>query len=128
MTGPRNSTPIIRLLEQQAVAFREKGDQHRAMEDFNRALRLDPEHIPGLYGRADLLASQGQLDGAIADLSTILRVQPGLIQALKVIGRRYIQRAHRQGGQGPRRGSSMRTVPMQRPVLARAMPTFPQAS
>jgi tetratricopeptide (TPR) repeat protein len=43
-------------------------DQQAALQDFNRALQLDPNLAEALYNRGVLLAQTGDAEGAMRDL------------------------------------------------------------
>ncbi len=61
--------------------FQAKGDLPTALRDYNRALEIDPEHVPALYNRVTLLLRTGRQREALADLNEILRIDPRQVKA-----------------------------------------------
>ena len=47
------------------------GGQAQALRDFDRALELDPGHLPARFNRGMLYASLGDHEAAIADFSRV---------------------------------------------------------
>jgi tetratricopeptide (TPR) repeat protein len=52
------------------------GAQGKAIDDYSRALVLDPEHADALYNRGNSYADVGDHDRAIEDYSRIIRIWP----------------------------------------------------
>ena len=52
-----------------------QGDLRGAIEDFNQAIRVNPNYLPAYQARGNLLSSQGNQQGAIADYNQALRLQ-----------------------------------------------------
>ena len=50
-------------------AYASLGQPERAMEDFDEAIRLDPELAPAYYNRGSLYGNLGQPQRAIQDLA-----------------------------------------------------------
>jgi len=76
-------------VETRANAYRERGRQHRfaerydrALDDFGRALRLDPDYVDALAGRATTYHLMGRYDDALADLDRVIELDPGDDQAI----------------------------------------------
>jgi tetratricopeptide (TPR) repeat protein len=53
-----------------------KGTFHRAVQDCNRAIELDPQHALAYFVRAGAYGSQHEYDKVIADYSEVLRLMP----------------------------------------------------
>ena len=53
-----------------------KGELDKAIADYSRALRLDPNHIKGYNRRASAWSERGEYDKAIADCNQALRLRP----------------------------------------------------
>src|SRR2546421_12611482 len=54
-----------------AAAYREQGDNDRAIADYNEAIRLDPERTLAFLGRGIAFSEKGDNDRAIADFSEV---------------------------------------------------------
>ena len=82
---PARASSPIRLppLALRTIAHRGRGQAYAgrrlyefAVLDFDEALKLSPQDVPALVGRARALGYQGQYDRAIADFSEVLRLGP----------------------------------------------------
>ena len=62
------------------------GKPEKALEDFNRAIKIDPQKAAGYLGRANTLNILGRYQEAIADYDRTLDINPKLANA-------YINRA-----------------------------------
>ena len=60
-------TQLAAAYNNRGVALRSSGDIDRAMEDYDRALRLSPDYYVALNNRGVALMSKGELDRAISD-------------------------------------------------------------
>ena len=58
------------------VAYSSKGDQDRAIADFNEAIQLDPKYALAFASRAFAYASKRDNDRAIADFNEAIRLDP----------------------------------------------------
>jgi tetratricopeptide (TPR) repeat protein len=65
--GDARYVHAVGLAHQQA-----KGEEQQALEHFDRAIELNPDHIPSLYHRGLMLHSLQRLDEAIAIFSEVL--------------------------------------------------------
>ena len=62
------------------------GKPEKALEDFNRAIKIDPKLAGGYLGRANTLNIMGRYGESIEDYDTVLEIDPKLANA-------YINRA-----------------------------------
>ena len=88
-----------------AEAYAAKGDRKRALADFDRALKLNSS-AGLLKERAALRLADGDIDGAMSDAETMLKLAPGNADAIAL--RERIDRAakkQRRGARGPGAGS-----------------------
>ena len=58
------------------IAYYEKKELDREIENYNRALELNSEYEEAYFNRANAFASQGQYDQAILDYSKTLEIFP----------------------------------------------------
>ena len=58
------------------MAWRAKGDNDRAIFDYDEAIRLDPKHAVAFYGRGNAWLAKGDNDRAIADYGEAIRLDP----------------------------------------------------
>jgi tetratricopeptide (TPR) repeat protein len=63
-----------------------EGKPEKALEDYNRAIKIKPEVAAGYLGRANTLNIMGRYEEAIEDYDTTLEINPKLANA-------YINRA-----------------------------------
>lgn len=68
------------------LRYHERGRLDDAFEDFNEALRLDPENIDALYGRARIFHARDDHDTAVADLDKAIRLGCTLSDAYNLRG------------------------------------------
>ncbi len=57
------------------------GDEHAAFEDFQEALRLDPDCWPALHNRGVTLARYAQQTEALADFNRVVELAPNFVVA-----------------------------------------------
>ncbi len=57
-----------------------KGEYHRALEDFNRALSLNPNFSRAYYTRACLCAKEGRFEECYSSLEKAISLAPELLE------------------------------------------------
>ena len=55
-----------------------RGKIEKALEDFNRAIKVDPTHQDGYLGRADTLNVMGRYEEALEDYNKAIEIKPTL--------------------------------------------------
>jgi len=74
------------------VSLRSSGDIDRAMEDYDRALRLLPDYYVALNNRGVALMSKGELDRAVVDFDRAIQLKADYVGAYynraKALGRK----------------------------------------
>jgi tetratricopeptide (TPR) repeat protein len=58
-----------------------RGRTEKALEDFNRAINIDPTHQDGYMGRADTLNTMGRYEEALKDYNKAIEIKPTLASA-----------------------------------------------
>jgi tetratricopeptide (TPR) repeat protein len=66
-----------------------------AMENFNRALKIDPRLFAAYNGRGAAYKYSGQLDAAISDWKKTIEINPNYINAYFNIGITYLEKSDR---------------------------------
>jgi len=97
------------------LAANRLGDLGRARDEYDAALRLDPEHAAARYDRAELRLGRGDLDGAREDLLVAGRLRPDHwvvpFRLAQIAGRQQDPRAlEAQLEEAVRRGFDLRTL------------------
>ena len=82
-TAPNNPEPPYRLAE----LLKARNDQAGAEREYNRALTINPKHVPSLLGLGGLYASQNKLDQASQRYRQALDAGADDPAALKQIGK-----------------------------------------
>lgn len=62
-------------------AYVAKGDYDQAIEDYNRAIKIDPGYVKALNNRAVALGKKGQHDDAVRDLDEAVKRDPDYANA-----------------------------------------------
>ncbi len=82
---PPKTTPTERLTAREffnrALDKHEQGDYQGAIEDYNQAIRLDPNYALAYYGRGHARYHLGDLQEAIADYNQAIRLDPNYTNA-----------------------------------------------
>jgi len=71
------------------LTFGNLGQHERAIQDYDAALRLDPNHIQAYSNRGNRYADLGQHERAIQDYDDALRLDPNFAQAYSNRGNHY---------------------------------------
>jgi Flp pilus assembly protein TadD len=81
-TGVVSVSPAPDLSSNDATAYRERGivayrggDLHRAISDFDRAIKLDPNYADAYIDRGIAFYRTGEFDRAFADMAHAKRIQ-----------------------------------------------------
>lgn len=73
----RYNNPELHLpYTNRGLAYYSLGEYDKAMDDFDEALRINPEHADAYNGRGFTYAELGNLDQALADLTTAIELDP----------------------------------------------------
>ena len=67
-----------------------KGDYGRAMDDFNKAIQLDPNPSDAYQGRAIVYEQQADYDRAIADLDQAIQIDPSSAKSARTYANRAL--------------------------------------
>ena len=70
-------------------AYSTKGDNDRAMRDYDEAIRLNPKFSDAFYNRGNVVLDKGDNDRAIRDYDEAIRLNPKFSDALNNRGRAY---------------------------------------
>jgi tetratricopeptide (TPR) repeat protein len=66
------------LLNSRGISWRQKGNDDKALIDFDEAIRLDPNSATAYSSRGNLWGDQGDNDKALADYNEAIRLNPKL--------------------------------------------------
>ena len=72
-----------------ALAYNKKGQWDKAINDYDEAIRLNPEFVTALNNRANAYYKKGHFDQAIADFDEAVRLKPDFAEALSNRGNVY---------------------------------------
>ena len=74
------------------VAYGEKGEFDRAIEDFNKVIALNPDSAEAYYNRGFAYNSKGAIDRAIVDYNTAIQLNPNYALAYYNRGNAYYEK------------------------------------
>jgi tetratricopeptide (TPR) repeat protein len=80
-SGDYTTAGVAAAHNNRATAYRALGDNARALDDYNEALRLDPDHINAYNGRGNVYSDMGNAARAIEDYNRALELDPGYVLA-----------------------------------------------
>lgn len=75
--GNLTTASLVTALYNRGTAHQQIGELVHAMRDYDKALALNPAHLPSLYNRATALEQAGDYQQAIADYGEVIRQDPG---------------------------------------------------
>src|SRR5215470_3615918 len=78
-----------KLYNNRGAAFGRKGQPDRAIEDFDEAIRLNPDFAEAFFNRGIAYANNGQTDHAIQDYDQAIRLNPNHAEAFYNRGYSY---------------------------------------
>jgi len=81
-------------LQNRGTAYIAKGDPDRAIQDYDRAISIDPNYANAFNGRGVAYQAKGDKDRAIEDYGRAIRLDPGNANALN--GRCWLRAASGQ--------------------------------
>ncbi|WP_024341957.1 tetratricopeptide repeat protein [Bradyrhizobium japonicum] len=73
--GERVLAQLVAAYNNRGLAFRANGDLDRAIEDYDQAIRLMPDHYVAINNRGVALMAKGELDRAITDFDHAIRLK-----------------------------------------------------
>lgn len=71
-------------------AYAESGELDKALNDFNQAIKTDPEYSFGYNNRANLFKAMGEYKKALDDYNQALKIRPDFAEALHGRGQLYL--------------------------------------
>ncbi|MBR1246084.1 tetratricopeptide repeat protein [Bradyrhizobium sp. AUGA SZCCT0169] len=88
-SGKPKGRDLAAYYNNRAVAYRARGDNHRAIADLNEAIRLDPKLAMAFNNRGAAYNEQGDNERAIADFNEAIRLDPKFVMAFNNRGNAY---------------------------------------
>jgi len=85
-SGEVEGAQLAETLRNRAVARNYMLQYAEALQDFSRAIEMNPRHAPAYIARANLLRSQNDLSAAMADLDQAIRLNPENAQSFHARG------------------------------------------
>ena len=73
---------LANALQNRGTAYLDKGDIDRAIQDLDRAIRLDPNYANAFNSRGVAYEAKGEYERAIQDLDQAIRLDPDNANAL----------------------------------------------
>ncbi len=99
-SGQETQTAIAVAFTNRGFAYRMKGDNGRAVEDFDQALKLVPNYAVALNGRGLARHSLRDYDQAIADFSQAINLNPTFAVCLHQSGQCFVGQGRSRRGHG----------------------------
>jgi len=79
--GQQMLVQLVAAYNNRGVAHRSNGDIDRAIEDYDQAIRLNPDYYVAINNRGVALMNKGELDRAIADFDRTIQLRPDYFAA-----------------------------------------------
>ncbi|MDH6260461.1 tetratricopeptide repeat protein [Bradyrhizobium sp. BR13661] len=79
--GERILAQLVAAYNNRGLAFRARGDLDRAVEDYDKAISLMPDHYVAINNRGVALMAKGELDRAITDFDQAIRLKSDYLAA-----------------------------------------------
>jgi hypothetical protein len=83
---------------EKGIFYANVGEYQRAIEDFNKAIRLTPNHIHALNNRGLAYARLGEYQLAIEDINNVIRMEPNFTSAYINRGIVYLTQGNKGSG------------------------------
>jgi tetratricopeptide (TPR) repeat protein len=80
-TGRQALDRLATAYNNRGVAYRRKANYGQAIDDFNEALRLEPDYASAFNNRGVAYRNMGDLDRAVADYDQAIRLKPDYLAA-----------------------------------------------
>jgi tetratricopeptide (TPR) repeat protein len=90
--GQDTTEKLSVIYNNRGAAYDDKGDYDRAIQDFNEAIHLGPNHETAYYGRGHAYTKKGDYDRAIQDFNEAIHLNPNLEIAYYGRGNAYIDK------------------------------------
>ena len=88
-SGHETQQDLAKDFSNRGTAYGRKGQLDRAIEDFDQAIRLNPNYAAAFNNRGSAYSAKGDLDGAIADYNEAIRLDPKIAAAFNNRGFAY---------------------------------------
>jgi tetratricopeptide (TPR) repeat protein len=88
-SGQERAADRAAAFNNRGIAYPERSDYDRAIEDFDQAIGLKPDFEDAFYHRANAYRRQGDLDSAIEDYDQAIKLKPDHGEALNHRGVAY---------------------------------------
>jgi len=75
-SGDLSDAGIVVARNNRGIAYNDKGDYDRAIQDFDAAIRLKPDYAKAYYNRGNTYFNKGDYDRAIQDNDAAIRLDP----------------------------------------------------
>jgi len=75
-SGESSPARLSDFIVSRGIAYQQAGDQARAMADYDRAIRLNPNDYYAFYNRGLAYADRGDPPQAVADFTVAIRLRP----------------------------------------------------
>ena len=80
--GPESVTDDVDVLSDRGAALDNSGQYEQAIEYYDRALAIDPNHVNALYNKGVALGNLGRYQEAIKYYDRALAIEPNFVYAL----------------------------------------------
>src|SRR5216683_211726 len=82
-SGSLSQEQLAEARNNRGIAFDVKGERDRGIQDFDEAIRLNPDFAEAFYGRGNARVAKGEYDNAIQDYSQAIQLKPGDFEAFR---------------------------------------------
>jgi len=82
LSGQFTGHDFVVTLTNRGNSYGRKGQMEFAISDYNKAIRLKPDHAPAFGNRGRIFGMTGLIDKAIADFNEAIRLRPSYLGAI----------------------------------------------
>ena len=81
-SGRHNEEDLAAAVYYRGISNGTRGESDRAIQDFDQAIKINPNHVGPFYSRGLTYSNKGQWDRAIQDYDEAIKLNPNYVRAI----------------------------------------------